>query len=97
MIFVVKGRETIPTLVASKGFSAAQIPPAKPNVLYAVAQPTGGAIRFCMDGIKPTSSRGVRILKDTIFEIWGTGALKDFLCINDGGTAKLEVIYMGSG
>lgn len=98
MIYVVKGRETITGLSAAKGFSAAQIPPTSLNVIYAVAQPTGGAIRICIDGATtPTSSKGIRMLKDAIFEVWGAGALKDFLCINDGGTAKLEVIYMGQG
>ena len=97
MIYVVKGRETVASLVASIGFTAAQIPTAKSNVIYAIAQPVGGDIRMCMDGTTPTSTKGVKIVANTTFEVWGSAALIAFRCINDGGTAKLEVIYMGQG
>jgi len=99
MIYVVKGRETVTGLSASKGFTAIQIPPTttKLNVIYAIAQPVDGDIRMCMDGTVPTSTRGIKINEDTIFEVWGSAALIAFRCINDGGTAKLEVIYMGQG
>ena len=97
MIYVVEGRETIPSLVSLVGFTAAQIPPTSVNVIYAIAQPVGGDIRLCIDGTVPTSTKGIKMLENTTFEIWGSGALTHFRCINDGGTATLEVIYMGQG
>jgi len=97
MIFVVKARETITSLVDAVGFTAAQIPPTSLNVIYAIVQPVDGDIRICIDGSVPTATKGIKINEDTTFEVWGAGALKNFRCINDGGTAKLEVIYMGQG
>jgi len=97
MLYSVKGRETIASLVASVGFTAAQIPTAKPNVIYAIAQPVSGDIRICMDGTTPEATKGMKMVENTIFEVWGSVALRNFRCIDDGGTAKLEVIYMGQG
>ena len=97
MIYSVKGRETIASLVASVGFTAAQIPSTKPNVVYAIAQPVGGDIRMCIDSTTPEATKGMKMVENTIFEVWGAAALIAFHCIDDGGTAKLEVIYMGQG
>ena len=97
MIYSVKGRETITSLTDSVGFTPAQIPPTKPNVIYAIVQPVGGAIRICMDGTTPEATKGIKMVANTIFEVWGSAALIAFRCINDGGTATLEVIYMGQG
>ena len=97
MIYVVKGRETISDVSSAIGFTSTQIPPADSNVIYAIIQAVDGDIRFCIDGTTPTDSKGMRITEDTILEIWGAEALANFLAIDDGGTAELEVIYMGQG
>ncbi len=97
MIYIVKGRETIASLASAVGFTAAQIPPTKTSVIYAVIQAVGGDCRFTIDGTTPTASLGVRLTEDGSCEIWGGAALSNFLAINDTGTATLEVVYMGQG
>ncbi len=97
MIYQVKGRETIASLTASVGFTAAQIPPTKTTVVYALAQATGGDVRYTLDGTTPTSTVGIRLLEDCSVAVWGSDNLGAFRCIDDGGTAKLEVIYFGQG
>ena len=97
MIYVVKDRQTVTPLTGSIGFTSTYIPPTSIDVIYAVVQAVDGPIRVCIDGTPPTSSKGMRFLKDTIFEVWGGGALAAFRAINDGGSANLEVIYMGRG
>lgn len=97
MIYQVKGRETITSLASAVGFTAAQIPPTKTSTMYAVAQAIDGDARFTIDGTTPTSSLGLRLLQDSSVEIWGSTALAAFRAIDDGGTAKLDVVYMGAG
>lgn len=99
MIYVVKNRETISDVSTEDGvgFTSTYIPPTDVNVIYATVQAIDGPIRICMDGTAPTSTKGIRIIKDTIFEVWGGDALAAFRAIDDGGSAKLEVIYMGRG
>ena len=62
-----------------------------------VCRSVDGDVRFCVDGTTPTSSKGLRLTQDSNVEVWGAGALTNFRCIDDGGTAKLEVVYMGRG
>lgn len=95
--FKVIGRETISDVSSSVGFTSTKIPPTKSNVRYAIIQAIDGDIRLCIDGTTPTSSKGLRLLEDASVEVWGYSALIDFRCIDDGGTAKLEVVYMGGG
>lgn len=97
MIYVVIGRETIASVSSSTGFTAAQIPPTKLQVDYAIVQAVGGPVRVCIDGSTPTASLGIRLVEDDSMEVWGAGAMTDFRAIDDGGTATLEVIYMGHG
>lgn len=97
MLYEVIDRETITGLTAAKGFTAANLPPTKAAVIYAIIQAIDAAIRFCIDGTTPTSSKGMRLTKDDSVEIWGSKALADFLAIDDGGTAEVEVIFMGRG
>ena len=94
MIYKVIDRETISSLVAAVGFTASKLPPTK-NVTYAIVQAIGGDVRFNIDGTTPTASLGLRLTEDSTIEVWGGTALANFLAINDGGTAKLEVVYMG--
>lgn len=99
MFYSVKGRETISSLAAAIGFTAAQIPPTsgKENIQYAIIQAIDGDVRFTIDGSTPSTSLGMKLLQDDSVEVWGYSALTKFRAIDDGGTAKLEVIYMGSG
>lgn len=97
MLYVPIGRETITSLVASVGFTATNIPPTQPKTLYAIVQAIDGDARFTIDGTTPTSSLGLRLLQDIPLEVWGEKSLNNFRAINDGGTAKLEVVYLGKG
>ncbi|KKM03636.1 hypothetical protein LCGC14_1772450 [marine sediment metagenome] len=90
-IFKVKDRETIASVSSSTGFTAGKL---TDFLQYALIQAVSGDIRFTIDGTTPTSSKGVRLPQDVSLEIWGTEAMSDFLCIDDGGTATVEVIYM---
>lgn len=97
MIYTVIERETISSVSSSVGFTSTYIPPAELDTIYAIIQAVGGDIRFCIDGSTPSTSLGLRLPEDSTVEVWGSGALTDFRCIDDGGTATLEVIYMGRG
>ena len=97
MIYNPIGRETIAGVAAAIGFSAAHIPPTDNDVAYALVQPLTGAIRFCIDGTTPEAAVGVKINIEDTFEVWGRKALVNFLAIDDGGVATIEVIYFGRG
>lgn len=90
-VYNVSDRETISSLVSSVGFTSAKL---VAYLQYAVIQAISGDVRFTIDGTTPTSSLGLRLLQDASVEIWGTTAMFKFRCINDGGTATLEVVYM---
>lgn len=94
MIYVVVDRETISSVSSSVGFTSSKL---TVQVDYAKIQAIDGDIRITIDGSTPSTSLGFRLLQDAQVEVWGGDALRDFRCIDDGGTAKLEVIYMGSG
>ena len=89
-IYNVKDRETISSVSSSVGFTSGKL---TSSLIYAFIQAIDGDIRFTEDGTTPTSSLGVRLTQDSSVEIWGTTAMADFRCIDDGGTAKLEVIF----
>lgn len=87
----VSDRETKSDVSSSVGFTSGKL---VKHLVYAVIQAIDGDIRFTIDGTTPTSSLGLRLLQDASVEVWGTKAMSDFRCIDDGGTAKLEVVYM---
>lgn len=92
-IHIVQDRETIDPVSSSTGFTSTKI---IANTLYAVIQAVGGSVRFTVDGTDtPTSSLGLRLTEDSKVEIWGKETMTNFRCIDDGGTATLEVVYMG--
>lgn len=97
MIYTVKGRETIDDVSSSIGFTSTKIPPTTLNVIYAFTQAIDGDVRFTIDGTTPTATKGARLTEDGSLEVWGVEAMTNFRCIDDDGTAKLEVIYMGRG
>lgn len=100
MIYVVINRETISDVSTSGGvgFTSTYIPPTELDTTYAIIQAIDDAIRFTIDGTAPVAdTTGMRLLKDDKVEVWGQTAMTNFLCIDDGGTAKLEVVYMGRG
>lgn len=97
MIYAVSDRETIDDVASSVGFTASKLSPTTGEIMYAIIQAVDGDIRFTVDGTTPTASLGLRLCEDDSTEIWGTAALSNFRCIDDGGTAKLEVVYMGVG
>ena len=87
----VKDRETISSLTTAVGFTAAKL---TAGLFYATIQAIDGDIRYTEDGTTPTDSLGLRLPEDGMTEIWGTAEMANFRCIYDGGTAKLEVLYM---
>ncbi len=91
MIYKVKDRETISSVSLSTGFTTSKL---TAFLQYAIVQAIGGDIRMTTDGTTPTSSLGKRLVEDASVEIWGTEALANFLCIDDGGTATVDVDYM---
>jgi len=95
MIYSVSDRETISSVSTAVGFTVAKLTPAGYILHYAVIQAIDGDVRFTIDGTTPTDSLGLRLREDASVEVWGGKAMADFLCIDDGGTAKLEVVYMG--
>jgi len=96
-IYVVKNRQTIDDVSVPVGFNAAYIPPIEKDTIYAMVEAVDGDVRFCIDGTIPAADKGFRLTEDSSIEIWGSAALSDFLVIDDGGTAKLEVVYHGQG
>lgn len=97
MIYIVSDRETVSSVSSSTGFTSAKITSVTGYVIhYAVVQAIDGDVRFTIDGTAPVAdTTGVRLAQDDSVEVWGTGALVNFRAIDDGGTAKLEVVYMG--
>jgi len=90
-------RETLASLTTAVGFDTTKIPPteAAKYVEYARIQAIDAALRFSVgEGVTPTSSLGLRLTTNSSVEIWGEKDMKNFKCIDDGGTAKLEVVYM---
>ena len=96
MIYVVSDRETIDDVSDSAGigFTSTKL---VTGIVYAIIQAVDGNIRFTIDGSTPSTSLGLRLLQDASVEVWGKQAMSDFLCIDDGGTAELEVVYMKAG
>ena len=90
-LYKVKDRETISSVSASVGFTSSKL---TAFLQYAVIQAIDGDIRFTIDGSTPSTSLGLRLVQDASVEVWGTEDMTNFLCIDDGGTAKLEVVYM---
>jgi len=91
--FVIFGRETIASIASSIGFTKGKYPIAPDMKAYALIQPVGGDCRFTEDGTTPTGDIGLRLTEDSTIEIWGKDSLEMFRCIDDTGTAKLEVVY----
>ena len=97
MIYKVKARETIASLVAAVGLTATYLPPTSRDTLFAIVQAIGGDVRFTVEGTTPVAATtGHRLVEDGTVELWGA-EMTDFLAIDDGGTAELEVTYYGSG
>lgn len=95
MIYIPISRETLADVSASTGITAALLPPTEPRVVYAIIQAIGGDIRFTVEGSTPTSSLGLRLPEDEVVEVWGSQALSNFRCIDDGGIATMDVVTMG--
>lgn len=92
MIYDVVARETISDVSSAVGFTSNKL---VARNSYAIIQAVDGDIRFTLDGTTPTASLGLRLTEDSSVEVWGQASMKDFKCIDDGGTAELEVLYMG--
>ena len=92
MIYDVVDRETISDVSDAIGFTSNKL---VARNSYAIIQAVDGDIRFTLDGTTPTASLGLRLTEDSSVEVWGQASMKAFKCIDDGGTADLEVIYMG--
>lgn len=98
MIYSVSDRETIDDVSTSGGvgFTTAKLAPTGYTIHYAIVQAIDDVVRFTTEGTAPVAATtGMRLLEDESVEVWGGKAMADFLAIDDGGTAQLEVIYMG--
>ena len=98
-IYKVLGREQIADIstTGGVGFTASQIPPEKPNVIYAQVQVQESDCRWRIDGGAPTAAQGMYLAENGIIEVWGGQALANFLAIDDtAADTVLEVIYYGS-
>lgn len=89
--------EQITGLTSAKGLTAANIPPTKKEVVYALIQTTGSSIRFRLDGTDPDTGVGHYLATYGTVEVWGQQDLNRFRAIETTGTAVLEVHYFGSG
>ena len=86
-----------PTLKVT-GFTTEKIPPTNKSTLFAVIVAVTSGIRLTIgSGETPTSTLGLPLSAGSKVEVHGSGALNDFRCIDDGGTATVEVVYMGRG
>jgi hypothetical protein len=92
----VRGRETISSLSTAKGLTASHIPLLDGKCRFAIVQPVGGNIRFTLDGSTPpvAATTGHILVQNSFMDLWGDELAK-FSCINDGGTASVEVTYYG--
>lgn len=98
MIYTVSDRETISDVSTSGGvgFTTTKLAPTGYTIHYAIVQAIDGDVRFTIDDTAPVAdTTGQRLCQDDSVEVWGATAMSNFLAIDDGGTAKLEVIYMG--
>ena len=89
-VYAVSDRETIASVSTAVGFTSSKL---VASLIYARIQAIDGDVRITEDGTTPTSSKGFKLVQNSTVEVWGTTAMSDFLCIDDGGSAKLEVIY----
>lgn len=96
-IYSCVGFEQITDISSATGLTAAEIPPTKGNVVYALVQVTGNACRVRLDGTDPTNAIGQYIAQYGTIEVWGQQDLNRFRAIQVAATAKLEVHYFGSG
>lgn len=100
MIYKVIAREQIADISASggTGLTAANIPPAEIDTLYAQIQVQESDCRWRVDGGAPTATQGMYLAENGIIEVWGAEALANFKAIDDtANDALLEVIYFGRG
>lgn len=95
-IYQERNEGVIASLTASVGFTAAKITDAElARLMYVLIQPHGGAIHYRTSGEAATTSTGIHLAALGIVEIWGQDAIKNFRCIDDGGTAYLSCKYYG--
>jgi len=91
MLMTITGREKVSSLVASTGLTASNIP--QGGLPVAVVQAIGGDVRFTVNGTTPVAATtGQKLLDGNFVELTGK-ELDDFLAIDDGGTAVLEVVF----
>ena len=98
MIYSVSDRETIDDVSTGGGvgFTTAKLAPTGYTIHYVIIQAIDDPVRFTIDDTAPVAdTTGLRLTKDSSVEVWGAKAMANFLCIDDGGTAKLEAVYMG--
>lgn len=96
-LYKVSDRETIASVSSSTGITSSLLSPDPGEIVYALIQALGGNIRMTIDGTIPSSSKGIRLVQNATVEVWGTEALEDFRCIDDGGSATVEVVLYGVG
>lgn len=96
-IYKVSDRETIASVSSYIGITSSLLSPSTGKIVYALIQALGGNIRMTIDGTIPTSSKGIKLVQNATTEVWGTEALEDFRCIDDGGSATVEVVLYGIG
>ena len=95
--YALRNVEVIASLSSSVGFTASNITETElERLLYVLIQPHGGAIHYQTNGDDAKTDEGIHLAALSTVEIWGYAAIKNFRCIDDGGTAKLSCKYYGS-
>lgn len=92
-IYTTKSFEQITSISSSTGLTDGTYNAS--NIVYALIQCTGGAIRYRTDGSTPETGIGHYLANYGAVEVWGGVDLSNFRAIDSGGTAKLEVTYFG--
>ena len=95
-VWKVIDEETISDLSVAVGLTASCI---TAEVEWASVQAIDGDVRFTLKSgrVPVAATTGKRIVQDGLLELWGHNEMKNFLAIDDGGTAKLEISYHGRG
>lgn len=95
-VFPLRNTEVIQGLSSSVEFTASNITDAElARLRYVLIQPQGGAIHYQTNGDDAATDEGLHVGDGAVVEIWGYDAIRNFRCIDDGGTAKLSCKFYG--
>lgn len=97
IIYNLRNTDVIASLSSSVGFTDSKISDDELEKLhYVLIQPQGGAVHYQTSGDAAATNAGIHIGDHAVVEIWGSDAIKNFRCIDDGGSATLSCKFYGS-